>query len=71
MPYGWQRRGNQIIVQNAQDIHAGDYICSVTHQLGTTASDPGRLEIRKRNYNYFFKNRSIRKGGSFHSDNDH
>uniref|UniRef100_A0A915PEM4 Ig-like domain-containing protein n=1 Tax=Meloidogyne floridensis TaxID=298350 RepID=A0A915PEM4_9BILA len=47
LPYGWQRRGNQIIVQNAQDIHAGDYICSVTHQLGTTASDPGRLEIRK------------------------
>ncbi|KAL3120703.1 hypothetical protein niasHT_007995 [Heterodera trifolii] len=47
LPHGWQQRGNQIIVQSAQQTHAGDYICSVTHQFGTTASDPGRLEIRK------------------------
>uniref|UniRef100_A0A183CLT8 Basement membrane proteoglycan n=1 Tax=Globodera pallida TaxID=36090 RepID=A0A183CLT8_GLOPA len=47
LPNGWEQRGNQIIVQSAQHVHAGDYICSVTHQFGTTASDPGRLEIQK------------------------
>lgn len=48
LPPGVHRRGNQIFIPQAEQHHAGRYICTVANQYGQGVSNPGVLEINDR-----------------------
>ncbi|KAI6230502.1 hypothetical protein M3Y99_01050000 [Aphelenchoides fujianensis] len=47
LPPGVHRRGNQLYIPQAEQHHAGNYICTVRHQYGQAVSNPGRLEVNR------------------------
>lgn len=55
LPPGIHRRGNQIVIPQAQRHHAGNYICTVRTQFGLGESNPGVLDINRGEFKFFTK----------------
>uniref|UniRef100_A0A7E4VZA7 Basement membrane proteoglycan n=1 Tax=Panagrellus redivivus TaxID=6233 RepID=A0A7E4VZA7_PANRE len=50
LPYGVRKTGNKIIIHSANREHVGNYYCTVRTPYGPGKSNPGRLEVERKQW---------------------